>query len=132
MALPEVLIVDDDQLIRAMVRDALIDVPCDIREADSGDAALAAIAERNPAVVLLDLVMPGKSCLDVLKSLKGKPTRVLVLSALDTEALVQQALAGGAHGFLAKPIHPLDVQNLVRGALEAAHSRPPGATTLGG
>lgn len=127
MALPEVLIVDDDQLIRAMVRDALIDVPCDIREADSGDAALAAIAERNPAVVLLDLVMPGKSGLDVLKSLKGRAARVLVLSALDTEALVQQALASGAHGFLAKPIHPLDVQNLVRGALEAA-SRPPGAT----
>lgn len=131
MALPEVLIVDDDQLIRAMVRDALIDVPCDIREADSGDAALAAIAERNPAVVLLDLVMPGKSGLDVLKSLKGRASRVLVLSALDTEALVQQALASGAHGFLAKPIHPLDVQNLVRGALEAA-SRPPGATGMEG
>ena len=122
MALPEVLIVDDDQLIRAMVRDALGDVPCEIREADSGDAALAAIAERSPAVVLLDLVMPGKSGLEVLKTLKGGTARVLVLSALDTEALVQQALAGGAHGFLSKPIHPLDVQNLVRGALEAARS----------
>lgn len=122
MALPEVLIVDDDHLIRAMVRDALSDVPCEIREADSGDAALAVIAERTPAVVLLDLVMPGKSGLDVLQSIKGKGTRVLVLSALDTEALVQQALARGAHGFLAKPIHPLDVQNLVRGALEATRT----------
>lgn len=120
MALPEVLIVDDDQLIRAMVRDALIDVPCEIREAESGDAALAAIAERKPAVVLLDLVMPGKSGLEVLKSLQGQGSRVLVLSALDTEGLVQQALASGAHGFLSKPIHPLDVQNMVRGALEAA------------
>ena len=117
MALPEVLIVDDDQLIRAMVRDALADVPCEVREVDSGDAALAVIAERKPAVVLLDLVMPGKSGLELLKIIRGP--RVLVLSALDTEALVQQALANGAHGFLAKPIHPLDVQNLVRGALEA-------------
>ncbi|MDP2274527.1 MAG: response regulator [Archangium sp.] len=122
MALPEVLIVDDDQLIRTMVRDALIDVPCEIREADSGDSALAAIAQRNPAVVLLDLVMPGKSGLEVLKLLKGRPTRVVVLSALDTEGLVQQAMADGAHGFLSKPIHPLDVQSLVRGALEAAAS----------
>ena len=122
MALPEVLIVDDDQLIRTMLRDALSDVPCEIREADSGDAALRHIAERNPAVVLLDLVMPGKSGLEVLQSLKGKPTRVLVLSALDTEGLVQQALAGGAHGFLSKPIHPLDVQSLVRGALEAVRT----------
>jgi two-component system chemotaxis response regulator CheY len=122
MSLPEVLIVDDDQLIRAMLRDALADVPCEVREADSGDAALAIIAQRKPALVLLDLVMPGKSGLDVLKSLKGKGTRVVVLSALDTEGLVQQAMADGAHGFLGKPIHPLDVQSLVRGALEAARS----------
>jgi two-component system, chemotaxis family, chemotaxis protein CheY len=119
MSLPEVLIVDDDQLIRAMVRDALADVPCEVREADSGDAALAAIEQRKPAVVLLDLVMPGKSGLEVLKLLKGVGPRVLVLSALDTEALMQQAMSMGAHGFLAKPIHPLDVQNLVRGALES-------------
>ncbi len=124
MSLPEVLIVDDDQLIRAMVRDALGDVPCVVREADSGDAALAAIAERKPAVVLLDLVMPGKSGLEVLKLLQGTGPRVLVLSALDTEALVQQALKLGAHGFLGKPIHPLDVQNVVRGALEASGARP--------
>ncbi len=123
MALPEVLVVDDDQLIRAMVRDALADVPCEVREADSGDAALAAIAERRPAVVLLDLVMHGKSGLEVLRDLQGKNgPRVLVLSALDTEALVQQALSLGAHGFLGKPIHPLDVQNLVRAELEAAAS----------
>lgn len=124
MSLPEVLVVDDDQLIRAMVRDALADVPCEVREVDSGDAALAVIAQRKPAVVLLDLVMHGKSGLEVLKDLQGQKggPRVLVLSALDTEALVQQALSLGAHGFLGKPIHPLDVQNLVRAELEAAAS----------
>lgn len=120
MPLPEVLIVDDDQLIRTMLKDALTDVPCEVSEADSGDAALALIAERKPAVVLLDLFMPGKSGLEVLKALKGHGPRVVVLSALDSEALVQQALADGAHGFLPKPIHPLDVENLVRGALEAS------------
>lgn len=116
---PEVLVVDDDQLIRTMVRDALSDVPCEIREADSGDAALSIVSrEKPPAVVLLDLMMPGKSGLDVLTRIAER-SRVLVMSALDTEALVQQALKAGAHGFLAKPIHPLDVQNLVRAALEA-------------
>lgn len=122
MSLPEVMIVDDDRLLRAMLRDALADVPCMVTEIDSGDAALLAIAQREPAVVLLDLVMPGKSGLEVLKALKGSPgrTRVLVLTALDSEGLVQQALADGAHGFLTKPIHPLDVQGIVRGALEAA------------
>jgi len=124
MSLPEVLIVDDDRLLRTMVKDALSDVPCTVREADSGDAALTAITEREPAVVVLDLVMPGKSGLEVLKALKpkGLKTRILVLSSLDTEALVQQAMADGAHGYLAKPIHPLDVQNVVRAALEAVGS----------
>lgn len=124
MELPEVLIVDDDRLLRTMVKEALADVPCTVREADSGDAALNAITEREPAVVVLDLVMPGKSGLEVLKALKpkGLRTRILVLSSLDTEALVQQAMADGAHGYLAKPIHPLDVQNVVRAALEAVGS----------
>lgn len=124
MALPDVLVVDDDQLIRAMVRDALADVPCSIHEADSGDTALAFISDRRPAVVLLDLVMPGKSGLEVLRQLGPKRPRIVVLSALDSEALVQQAMASGAHGFLGKPIHPLDVQNMVRAALEAAEVQP--------
>ncbi|MEW6434408.1 MAG: response regulator [Myxococcota bacterium] len=126
MSLPEVLIVDDDRLLRTMVKDALSDVPCTVREAESGDAALNAIAEREPAVVVLDLVMPGRSGLEVLKALKpkGLKTRILVLSSLDTEALVQQAMADGAHGYLAKPIHPLDVQNVVRAALEAVGGEP--------
>jgi len=121
MSQPEVLVVDDDRLLRTMVKEALSDVPCTVREADSGDAALDAIFEREPAVLMLDLVMPGKSGLEILKAHKpkGLKTRILVLSSLDTEALVQQAMADGAHGYLAKPIHPLDVQNLVRAALEA-------------
>jgi two-component system, chemotaxis family, chemotaxis protein CheY len=124
MSLPEVLVVDDDRMLRVMVRDALKDVPCTVIEADSGDTAMSTISERRPAVVLLDLVMPGKSGLEVLKALKDHPvpSRIIVLSAYESEALVQQAMADGAHGYLPKPIHPLDLQNLVRGALEATRS----------
>jgi len=126
MSLPEVLIVDDDRLLRTMVREALADVPCVVTEAADGDQGLAAIASRSPAVVLLDLVMPGKSGLEVLKALQGRGARpvVLVLSALDSEALVQKALADGAQGYLPKPIHPLDLRNLVRGALEGVGGPP--------
>jgi two-component system chemotaxis response regulator CheY len=124
MSMPDVLIVDDDRLLRAMLKDALADVPCTVREADSGDAALAALDQQVPAVMLLDLVMPGKSGLDLLKTLQDRklPMRVVVISSLDTESLVQQALKDGAHGFLSKPFHPLDVQNVVRAALEASES----------
>jgi|JI10StandDraft_1071094.scaffolds.fasta_scaffold11728_6 two-component system chemotaxis response regulator CheY len=124
MSTPDVLIVDDDRLLRTMLKDALADVPCTVREADSGDAALAAVAEKKPAVMLLDLIMPGKSGLDLLKTFSAQklPMRIVVISSLDTESLVQQALSDGAHGFLSKPFHPLDVQNVVRAALEAAEA----------
>lgn len=124
MPTPDVLIVDDDRLLRTMLKDALADVPCTVREADSGDAALAAVAEKKPAVMLLDLIMPGKSGLDLLKTFSQQklPMRIVVISSLDTESLVQQALSDGAHGFLSKPFHPLDVQNVVRAALEAAEA----------
>ncbi|MER2559197.1 MAG: response regulator [Myxococcaceae bacterium] len=124
MSTPDVLIVDDDRLLRTMLKDALADVPCTVREADSGDAALAAVAEKKPAVMLLDLIMPGKSGLDLLKTFSQQKTsmRIVVISSLDTESLVQQALSDGAHGFLSKPFHPLDVQNVVRAALEAAEA----------
>jgi two-component system, chemotaxis family, chemotaxis protein CheY len=122
MSTPDVLIVDDDRLLRTMLKDALADVPCIVREADSGDAAIAAIASKPPQVLLLDLVMPGKSGLDLLKQFAthGPAMRIVVISSLDAESLVQQALKDGAHGFLSKPFHPLDVQNVVRAALEAA------------
>jgi CheY-like chemotaxis protein len=55
MSLPDVLIVDDDRLLRTMLKDALADVPCNVREADSGDAAVVAIAEKQPQVMLLAL-----------------------------------------------------------------------------
>ena len=125
MSLPQVLIVDDDRLLRMIVRDALDGVDCTIRETDSGEAALAIIKENATAVVLLDLIMPGKSGLQILKELKDIPlrTRIIVLSGLDSEALVRQAMDDGAHGFLNKPIHPLDVRNVVVGALEVYGSQ---------
>ena len=72
MSLPQVLIVDDDRLLRAMLRDALEDVPCEIVEAESGDAALAVFEKAAPAVMFLDLIMPGRSGLEVLKQLNGR------------------------------------------------------------
>lgn len=120
MVLPEVWIADDDRLIREMLKDALADVPCRLKELASGDEVVTAIAQAHPAVLLLDLMMPGKSGLELLRDLSARklPMRIVVVSGLDTESLVQQAQKDGAHGYLAKPFHPLDVQTVVRAALE--------------
>lgn len=126
MSLPQVWIVDDDQLQRELLKDALADVPCRFQEYGDGEALLSALSAAAPAVLLLDLVMPGRSGLDLLRAIRalGVRSRIIVVSGLDSESLVQQAMADGAHGFLSKPFHPLDVQSVVRSALESGGGAP--------
>ncbi len=118
---PTVLIVDDDSFVRAAVRDVLCDEP-DLRlsEAEDGDEALAAVIAEHPAVVLLDLLMPRRSGLEVLaEMLRQSPaSRVIVMTSLQTESLETLARKEGASGFLAKPFHPLELIAAVRRALE--------------
>ncbi len=116
-----VLIVDDDRFIRSAVRDALRDEP-DLRlsEAEDGDEALAAVIAEQPAVVLLDLLMPRKSGLEVLSEMlrRSPGSRVIVMTSLQTDSLEALARESGAAGFLAKPFHPLELIAAVRRALE--------------
>jgi two-component system, NarL family, response regulator NreC len=101
----QVLICDDHALVRAGLRKLLeledIDV---VAEAASGDEAVSMTRTTRPDVVLLDLVMPGKSGIDVLPELlsAAPESRVLVLSMQDDPAYVRQAFAAGANGYLLK------------------------------
>lgn len=75
-----------------------------VAEAGDGYAALDAIRELRPDVVVLDLALPGVGGLDVLDVLQREhlPTRVLVLSALEDGATVYRAIELGARGYLPK------------------------------
>jgi two-component system chemotaxis response regulator CheY len=117
--LPSVLIVDDDTFVRVYLKDALKALALSIREAANGEEALRLVGEESPRVVLLDLMMPRRSGLDVLEEIRrlSPATRVVVVSGLDAELLIQQALSRGAHGFIGKPFHPLEVVEAVQGAL---------------
>jgi two-component system chemotaxis response regulator CheY len=121
MAHPEVLIVEDNELARTMLRDALKDVECELVEVQDGDEALARVEQAPPAVMLLDLVLPKRSGSEVLKLMKERrlKTRVLVITSMDSRSMADQALDDGAHGFLTKPFHPLEVRSAVEGALAA-------------
>ena len=121
MASLEVLIVEDNNLTRTMLRDALNGLDCTITEVHDGDEALAHLEKNPPAVMLLDLVLPKRSGSEVLKLTKSKglKTRVLIITSMDSRAMADQALDDGAHGFLSKPFHPLEVRSAVEGALAA-------------
>lgn len=90
-----------DGLVRALTSSGAVDV---VAEAEDGDAALALIRTHVPQVALLDYRMPGMDGAKVAAAVRRDdlPTRVLLLSAHDESAIVFQALAEGAAGFLHK------------------------------
>ena len=104
-----------------MLRDALAGLDCTVTDVPDGDEALARLESSPPAVMLLDLVLPKRSGFEVLKLMKERKmkTRVLIITSMDTRSMADQALDEGAHGFLSKPFHPLEVRSAVEGALAA-------------
>jgi CheY-like chemotaxis protein len=82
-----VLVVDDDQDIRALVRMILESKGMVVAEAATGEEALEELGKTRPDLVLLDVMMPGMSGWDVLKRIKGdeklRSIPVVMLSALE-------------------------------------------------
>jgi two-component system phosphate regulon response regulator PhoB len=108
---PFVLIVDDDDVIRSLLRLTLPDEGYDLVEAQDGGQALQITDARQPALVLLDWRMPGLSGADVLTALKQRhpDVPVIVLTAEPEAKVRTQAESLGADVFMAKPFSPLQL-----------------------
>lgn len=117
MATPVILLVDDDRLVLATLGKGLRKAGYDTLEASSGEEALRLCGEARPALAILDARMPGLSGAELARKLQAQfGIPFIMLSAYGDTALVQQALAEGALGYLVKP---LDVPQVVP-AIEAA------------
>ncbi|MFJ9855406.1 response regulator [Streptomyces sp. NPDC101150] len=113
-----VVIVDDEQLVRLALR-LVIDGEPDltvVAEAADGDAALSAVEEQRPDVVLMDIRMPGRDGLSATRELLTRPAppRVLMLTTFDSDDLVLGALRAGALGFVLKDTPPARILDAVR------------------
>lgn len=131
-----VLLADDHTLVRAGIR-ALLERTDGIEvvgEAGDGYEALDLIRQQRPELVLLDMMMPGLTGLDVLKRIKEDwpSIRVIILSVHDSEEYAVKALRGGAVGYLPKKaaIGELEeaIEKVMRGEEYVSHeiSRGPG------
>jgi DNA-binding NarL/FixJ family response regulator len=113
-----VVIVDDDQLVRMALRLVVGGEPdlTVVAEAADGDAAIAAVDEHRPDVVLMDVRMPGRDGLSATREILGRPSppRVLMLTTFDSDDLVLGALHAGALGFVLKDTPPARIADAVR------------------
>jgi two-component system chemotaxis response regulator CheY len=116
--MPSVLIVDDDPSIRKLVATTLEDVAgFELVEAADGDEALELAREDAPAIVLLDIDMPGIDGFEACRRLRAQPetadaTVVMLTAAADQEA-ERAAEEAGADLFITKPFSPLELLRLV-------------------
>jgi two-component system chemotaxis response regulator CheY len=101
------LIAEDAQFIREIYRYALMNSEFVeiVAEATDGEEAMKLLAEVKPDVMLLDLVLPVKSGLDILKevSMVAPKTKVIVISSIDDEKIIGRAKALGAFSYIKKP-----------------------------
>ena len=109
----QVLVVDDDEMIRRLVRTVLEADDFDVIEAPDGEQALAMIDELHPSVVVLDIMMPGINGVEVCRRLDHGHTKVVILTARDDADLADQCMAVGADAFLTKPFSSIQLLDLV-------------------
>ena len=118
---PTVLVVDDENAIRDMLRMALEIADFRCIEADNIHDAYTLVVDERPDIVLLDWMLPGGSGLELLRRLKrGDTTRdlpVIMLTAKTAEDNVIQGLDVGADDYLTKPFAPRELIARVRALL---------------
>ena len=113
-----VQICDDHALVRSGIR-RLLEAELDLSvvgEAANADEAVAEVRANRPDVLLLDIVMPGRSGIEVLPELTqaAPETKVLVLSMQDDPAYVRQAFGAGATGYLLKEAADAELVQAIR------------------
>src|SRR6478752_9249039 len=108
-----ILVVDDEPDIIALVAYHLVKHGYRVSTASDGNEAVRAAKQEQPALVILDLMLPGKSGYDVLEELRGAPatkdTAVLMLTARKEEEDRIRGLALGADDYLTKPFSPQEL-----------------------
>lgn len=120
-----ILIIDDDESSRILLRDILKAEGHEVFEAYDGQSGLKAVEENPPDVVLLDIMMPGLDGFEVCRRIKGaaktEAISVILVTALTDRTDRLKGIEAGANDFLVKPVDTRDVILRVRNAVRMKH-----------
>ena len=114
----DILLVDDDDIMIELISDILLDDGHDVRSAPDGRRALDEIARVKPAVLILDMNMPGIDGYEVAKRLRADPATaslpIIAVTGLDQSADYDAAYRAGCNAFISKPLQPARLVEVVR------------------
>jgi two-component system, OmpR family, phosphate regulon response regulator PhoB len=107
---PKVMLVEDEDAVRLLLRLTLELGSVDIVEAADGETALERCRVEPPDVVFLDWMLPDRSGIDVCRAIRAEPTTrdttIIMLTARSAEKDRRAGLAAGADDYISKPFSP--------------------------
>ena len=120
------LLVDDDPVMRILVREALEQCGLMVDEAEDGQQALSAYKRARPDIVLMDVMMPLMDGFEACRLLRANPegdrTPVIMVTGLEDFDSITQAYEAGATDFVTKPINAVVLSHRVRYMLRASRA----------
>ncbi|MEZ5360342.1 MAG: response regulator transcription factor [Candidatus Zixiibacteriota bacterium] len=133
MSRANVLVVEDEKDILELVTYNLTREGFQVRGVESGEAAMTAIKDTTPDLVLLDLMLPGADGFDVCRFIKNRPdtknTPIIMMTAKGEESDIVTGLELGADDYVTKPFSPRVLIARVRAVLRRQAEEPPDENT---
>ncbi len=117
---PRILVIDDEKRIRDGCRKTLVRENFDVATAESGSIGLKLLESDYFDIILLDLMMPGLSGMEVLTEVKDRhpDTIIIVITGYATLEHAIEAMKKGAFDFISKPFSPEELRNVVSKAIQ--------------
>lgn len=115
----KILIVDDAKFMRLRIAKLLTQHGYEVLEAEDGEEAVQTYQLTKPDAVLMDFAMPRKHGMAALREIRrfDPEARIIMLTALDQQAIVLRAMQAGAKDFLVKPYDPDQVLKVLKKVL---------------
>jgi DNA-binding NtrC family response regulator len=118
--MPRILVIDDDRSVRHLIAKAFDDTDVEVAPAASAEEGLRLLNELQPDVVLLDILLPESSGLDLFEQIREADSKlpVIFITSLSSSETAIKAMTLGAFDYLVKPLDLARIRDLVRQALE--------------